>query len=158
MKKKLAFLLLCTLFLSGCANPAQTQSVQIANPWKSFDSLGDAQKETGFCLDIDENLTVSGYTANSFRVLNGSLLEVRFYAQDLSKVTVRKSLDIKTDLSGVYQNWTQEFSDPSGKIFYKGDAQNIFVVLVFKPDCSFSFYFEDGLSPEDAQELIGQIF
>lgn len=158
MKKKLTFLFLCMLLLSGCANAAQTQSTQIANPWQHFDSLDEAQKETAFCLDIDPELATVGYTANSFRVLNDSMLEVHFDAQDLPEVIVRKSLKLKTDLSGVYQEWTQTVSDPSDEIIYKVDAQNIFVVLVFEPDCSFSFYFEDGLSYADAQNFIHQIF
>ena len=106
MKYRIIPLLLC-LLLAGCSTKSEAFSAhstdtftQIANPWKDYASLAEAEAACGLTFPIPE--TVAGsYVAEVFQVMNGELLEVRYRDGDFS-VTVRMQAGEGLDLSGVY--------------------------------------------------------
>ena len=106
--KTILILLLC-LMLTGCgteASSAETTvpeaevSVQIANPWVDYSSLAEAEAACGLDFPMPE-IIADSYAAESFRVMNGQLLEVKYRDGDFS-VTVRMQAGEGQDLSGVY--------------------------------------------------------
>ena len=101
-------MLLC-LLLAGCSDetppaeaamPTTEFTTQLANPWKSYDSLEDAEIASGLTFPMPERIADS-YAAESFRVMNDELLEVQYRYRDFS-VTVRMRPGEGQDLSGVY--------------------------------------------------------
>jgi hypothetical protein len=101
--------------MTGCSKeavPAQTTtptaevSTQLANPWKDYVSLEEAEAASGLDFPMPETIADS-YVAESFRVMNSQLLEVRYRDGDFP-VTVRMQTGEGQDLSGVYG----EFENP----------------------------------------------
>ena len=94
MRKILLLTLLCML-MAGCHSKPQptdppataTENLMIGNPWKDYAALSEAEAACGLDFPLEE--TVAGsYKAETFRVLNGELLEVS-YRDDRFPVTVR---------------------------------------------------------------------
>lgn len=105
--KRILVLLLCCLMISGCsaaAVPTETseasENVMIANPWKNYPSLQEAEISSGLTFPMPEVIADS-YTAESFRIMNGQLLEV-IYRDSESEVIIRMQAGEGQDLSGVY--------------------------------------------------------
>ena len=92
--KKAILILLC-LLLAGCASteqPPETTAetapiLQLANPWKDFPSLEEAEAACGLDFPL-EDVVVDSYKAESYRVMNGQLMEVA-YRDNTFEVTVR---------------------------------------------------------------------
>ena len=106
MKYRIIPLLLC-LLLAGCGStPMETPHTtteaitQLANPWKDYASLAEAEAACGLTFPMPE-IIADSYIAESFRVMNEELLEVRYRDGDFS-VTVRIQAGEGQDLSGVY--------------------------------------------------------
>ena len=103
--KKLFSIFLILVLLTGCAAEAEetTPSVQLANPWVEYETLAEAEEAAGFSLSLPE--TVEGsYTAETFRVMNGQLLEVTYRDEEFT-VTVRKMAGEGQDISGDYREY-----------------------------------------------------
>ena len=108
MKKCVIFLFIVIFLLTGCSaisEPSQPTEptvihTQIANPWKSYGSLEEAENACSLTFPIP--MTVADiYTAESFRVMNAQLLEVIYRAED-EEVIVRMQSGKDCDISGVY--------------------------------------------------------
>ena len=107
MKKYLTFLIIC-LLLSGCSSDMQSTattdlsqpSLTIGNPWRDYDSLEEAEAASGLNFPLPEVIADS-YIAESFRVMNGELLEV-IYLDGEYKVSIRMKAGENQDISGVY--------------------------------------------------------
>ena len=148
MKKAMILILLC-LILAGCGTqtaPVETASetteapVQIANPWVSYDTLAEAEAAAGLTFPLPE--TVAGsYIAESFRVMNGQLLEV-VYRDDEFEVTVRMEAGEGQDLSGVYETFekTVTFKEETYTITHKYTADGGVLQLISKDGYSYSLY------------------
>ena len=151
MNKKaiFAYLLCALLILSGCAREAPSQPsettppLQLANPWKEYASLAEAEAAAGFPLSLPE--TVEGsYTAETFRVMDGALLEVT-YRDETFKVTVRKMAGEGQDLSGDYRDYdsvhTEQKEDRTIINKWLGDS---LLTLISYDGYSYSLYAPNG--------------
>ena len=102
MKKFFPIILVLSLLLAGCGAAPQ---LQIGNPWKSYESMVDAEAASGLDFPIPEQIG-DIYVAESFRVMNGSLMEVTY--RDLTggdcEVAVRMKTGKDEDISGVYED------------------------------------------------------
>ena len=145
MRKVFSLLLICLVLLSGCmAGSAQEETapvgqLQIANPWKSYNTLADAEGACGLTYPVPGNIP-AGYTAESYRVMSSSLLEVT-YRNDDGEITVRMQAGENLDISGVYANFTKtETFDQRGASVTKMLAADCCVYLIHKNSYSFSIY------------------
>lgn len=108
MKKVLFFILLC-LLLSGCNSEAQpvesttaiTETQQTANLWVEYNSIAEAEAACGYSFPLSE-IVEGSYIAESYRVLNGELLEVVYRDEDF-EVTARMQSGEGLDISGIYE-------------------------------------------------------
>ena len=141
-------ILLCCLLLTACAAPASPaeatetteQNMMIGNPWKDYASLAEAEAACGLAFPLEE--TVAGNCiAETFRVLNGELLEVR-YRDDAFEVTVRMQAGEGQDLSGVYAEFenTVTFEEKTYTITHKNIENGGLLTLISKDGFSYSFY------------------
>lgn len=106
--KKFPVILMVCLLLAGCSSNAQPTAetdtpqtnLTIANPWKDYHSLKEAEAASGLNFPLPEVIADS-YIPISFRVMNEELLEV-IYIDGEFKVTVRMKAGEDQDISGIY--------------------------------------------------------
>lgn len=162
MRRVFSLLFICLVLLSGCmAKTVQEESapvgqLQIANPWKSYNTLADAEGACGLTYPVPGNIP-AGYTAESYRVMNGSLLEVTYRNGD-TEITVRMQAGSGLDISGVYETFTKtETFDQNDASVTKMLAENCCVYLVHRNSYSFSIYATSLAADEAACEILSYI-
>lgn len=156
--KKWFVCLLALVMLAGCAASEETlqpteetQKAQLANPWVSYETLTEAEEAVGFPFSLDEQ--IESFRAESFRVMNGKLLEVGYRDADF-RVTVRKQPGQWQDLSGVYEPFSKETVYEAGgaeftsRVFADTEAS---LHLISVDGYSWSVYAPDGY-PEDYKQ------
>ena len=147
MKQTILILMVC-LLLAGCgstAQPPETTSetapmLQLANPWKDSPTLEEAEAACGLDFPL-EDVVAGSYQAESYRVLNGELLEVT-YRDDSFEVTVRMQAGEDQDISGVYgefENITTYETD-THTIINKKITDGGILQLISRDGYSYSFY------------------
>lgn len=138
--KKLFLILACCLLLTGCGKAEPAETVELANPWVDYASLAEAEEAVGFPLDLPE--TVAGsYQAQSFRVMNGNLLEVTYLDEPDFQVTVRKMAGENQDISGVYEDFKEEnTTELDGCTITNKLGDGSLLTLVSREGYSYSLY------------------
>ena len=161
MKKSVLLILLCVFLLTGCAAssepiPETEPQLQLANPWKSYDSLQEAADVCGFDFPIP--VTVDEiYTAQSFRVMNGQLLEVVYRTED-EQITVRMASGENQDISGVYMDADNTVvSEHNGATVTAKQIGNGYLHLVSKDGFSYSLYAPAGYRDGDAEIFLSYL-
>ena len=143
-----AILILLCLLLAGCASteqPPETTAetapiLQLANPWKDYPSLEEAEAACGLDFPL-EDVVADSYKAESYRVMNGQLMEVT-YRDNTFEVTVRMQAGEKQDISGVYEEFENitTFETDTHTITNKKIKDGGILQLISKDGCSYSFY------------------
>lgn len=166
--KRLMIMLLCVsvmLLFAGCgeeaAEPEQAQGnasgMMVANPWSNWNSLAEAEAATGFPFGLPE--TVDGYTADVFRTMSGTLLEIRYHSGE-SEICIRKQQGEGQDISGdynVYAN-SEESQQNGGTITVdSNEAGEVVRQLISFNGYSWSVVASDGIPAEVAQEFLDLI-
>ena len=145
MKYRIIPLLLC-LLMSGCGTKSEAFSApsteaftQIANPWKDYASLAEAEAACGLTFPIPE--TVAGsYVAEVFRVMNGELLEVK-YRDGKFSVTARMQAGEGQDLSGVYgESENEQTYETDDAVIIEKHIDGGVLQLISKDGYSYSLY------------------
>ena len=163
MKYRIIPLLLC-LLLAGCSTKSEAFSAhstdtftQIANPWKDYASLAEAEAACGLTFPIPE--TVAGsYVAEVFRVMNGELLEVRYRDGDFS-VTVRMQAGEGQDLSGVYGVSENEQSyETDGAVIIEKYINGGILQLISKDGYSYSLYAPNQYWGDSNREFLQYLY
>ena len=162
MKKLLPVLLICLMVLSACAAEAPKEAtepvgqMQIGNPWKSYESLTDAETASGLTFPVPETIP-AGYVAESYRVMSGSLLEAT-YRNGETEITVRMKSGSNEDISGVYENFTktETFHQNDASVICK-QADDCLVYLVQKDSYCFSIYANSPTAEDACREILTDI-
>lgn len=147
MKKTMLILMVC-LLLAGCSSTSQHPEttaetapiLQLGNPWKDYPSLEEAEATCGLDFPL-EDVVADSYKAESYRVLNGQLMEVT-YRDDTFEVTVRMQVGEELDISGVYEEFENitTFETDTHTITNKKIKDGGILQLISKDGCSYSFY------------------
>ena len=148
MRIMMMLILIC-LLMTGCSEktltaettvPATEALLQIGNPWKDYASLEEAEVACGLDFPL-EDVVADSYKAESYRVLNGELLEVR-YRDDSFEVTVRMQAAEDDDISGVYAEYKDihTFEEETYTIILKYIQEGGILQLISKDGYSYSFY------------------
>lgn len=162
MKKIIIIILAVLAIFSGCAAepaPETTEApgqMQIGNPWKGYDTLADAENACGLVFPIPAGVP-TGYEAEAYRVMNNSLLEVR-YRNAESEITVRMQSGNDEDISGIYENFTsEETTDRGGARVTRKDAADCIVFLISTDGYSYSVYISGTVSEDLCNEILSHI-
>ena len=147
MKKTMLIFMVC-LLLAGCGSTAQSPEttgetapvLQMGNPWKDYASLEEAEAACGLDFPL-EDVVADSYHAESYRVLNGELLEVTYRDATL-EVTVRMQAGEGQDLSGVYAEFEtiSTYETENHTLTNKKIKDGGMVQLISKDGYSYSFY------------------
>ena len=165
MRKKFMLILVC-LMMTGCSEkavPAETTAptteaiLQIGNPWKDYSSLEEAEAACGLDFPMPEMIADS-YVAESFRVMNGQLLEVQ-YRDDTFKVIVRIQTGEGQDLSGVYgESENEEVFHVDGTEIIVKYIDGGVVQLISKDGYSYSLYAPNHYWGDSSIEFLQYIY
>ena len=159
----IALLTGCAEAASPAATPAESmekeENMQIANPWKDYGTLKEAEEAAGFSLDIPDVIADS-YRVEVFRVMNGELLEVIYRDEKGHEVRIRKRAGEGNDISGNYNQYKkvteEELPNGNGSVTYKTDGTDC-QILASYGGYSWSLYAPDGFSGDSAAEFINDI-
>lgn len=146
MKRFCFLVLLCAALLSACDSdpaPAETtiptQQMQIANPWKAYASIAEAEAATGLTFPLPD-VVAGSYTAESFRVLNDSLMEI-IYLDNTFEIIVRMQAGEDLDLSGIYETFkSTETIEINGATVTVKTTEKGCLHLISKDGYSYSLY------------------
>ena len=146
MKKIFNIILLGGLLLVGCgtapvesSRPSTEAITQLTNPWKDYSSLAEAEVACGLTFPMTE-IIADSYVAESFRVMNGELLEVRYRDGDFS-VTVRIQAGEGQDISGVYsESENEQTYEIDGAVICEKNIDGGILQLISKDGYSYSLY------------------
>lgn len=162
MKKLAPILLILLFFLAACSagnglQPAEPDApVQLGNPWKSYDTMADAEAISGLSFPVPANIP-EGYVAESYRVMNSSLLEV-IYRSGEAKIVVRMQSGNDPDISGVYETFHRtETTEQNGASVIRKEAENCLVYLILKDEYSFSIYATGPTSVPACEQILACI-
>ena len=150
---------LCLLLLAGCggAKNQPAQNVQLANPWKDYATLQEAEEAVGFSMELLQAIA-DPYQPQAFRVMNGTLLEVICCSEE-DEVTLRKAVG-EEDISGDYNQYetlvTEERAD--GSVLYRKNGDTIQGMLLFRDEYVWSVLSETGLEAETAEKIVSTVF
>ena len=146
--KQTILILILSLLLAGCGStvpaPETTEEtapvLQMGNPWGDYASLEEAEAACGLDFPL-EDVVANSYQAESYRVLNGELLEVT-YRDATFEVTVRMQAGEGQDLSGVYAEFENisTFETEAHTFINKKIKDGGIVQLISKDGYSYSFY------------------
>ena len=146
--QKIMILMLFCLLLAGCCAGAVTEETnipttealtQLGNPWKSYDTLAEAESAAGLSFPMPERVADS-YSAQSFRVMNSQLLEVIYRDREF-EVTVRMAYGEEQDLSGVYGEFENVQTDEvDGAVITTMGIDGGILQLISKDGYSYSLY------------------
>ena len=147
MKRIMLILMVC-LLLAGCGStvePPETTAetvpvLQLANPWKDYPSLEEAEAACGLNFPL-EDVVADSYKAETYRVLNDQLMEVT-YRDDSFEVTVRMQAGEEQDISGVYEEFENitTFETDTHTIVNKKIKDGGILQLISMDGYSYSFY------------------
>ena len=165
MKKFIPIILVLSVLLAGCHSApdpteAPTPQLQIGNPWKSYESMADAEAATGLDFPIPEEIT-DLYIAESFRVMNNALIEVTYrdVADGNCEVTVRMKSGEDEDISGVYEDpdtiETHQINGASVTVKTKGQSS---LYLISKDGFSYSLYAPNHFLDKSADAFLSYIY
>ena len=159
MKKTLLLTLFLLILISGCASPTAPETqpsenmMQIGNPWKGYDSIESAEAASGLVFPLPVSVG-SQYTAESFRVMNGELMEVIYCAGEF-EVIVRMQAGEDLDLSGVYETFsTIQTEEINGVKVTVQQTDTSFLHLISKDGYSYSIYAPDGYPEETSKDFL----
>ena len=131
--------------------------MMIANPWSDWSSLTEAEAVTGFPFGLPE--MVDGYTADVFRTMSGTMLEIRYHSGE-SEICVRKQKGEGQDISGDYNVYvnSEERQQNGGSITVdSNEAGEVVRQRISFDGYSWSVVASDGLPAELAQEFLNLI-
>lgn len=128
--------------------------------WREFETLKAAENTAGFSLGMTETIAGS-YVAESYRVLEGGVLEVVYRDQEY-EVCVRKMLGTDKDCSGDHTQYAQVETierDGGTVTFYRNEnAAHISKTVVSYNGYSWSLVTPNGFWGDSAEEFLKQIF
>ena len=165
MKKIFPMILVLSILLAACSTAPQpteppTLQLQIGNPWKSYESMDEAEAASGLDFPIPEEIA-DLYIAESFRVMNNSLLEVTY--RDLTggdcKVTVRMKAGSDEDISGVYEDPDSiESQQINGATVTKKIKGQSCLYLICNNSFSYSLYAPNHFQGESTDAFLSYIY
>lgn len=168
MKKLLTFILCAAMVFSiaACANhdktPDTTESqqpsgnVQIANPYKSFDTLEAAAEAAGFSIQLPA--TVPNWVSEvSFGTINGKMLEI-IYAGENDKITLRKAPGAD-DISGDYNVYseTNELTVGEKTVTVKGNDSTVSVAIWQDGEYTYAMTFQNGMDLDGVSAMLENV-
>lgn len=148
----------------SAANEAISDSAQVENPFTEVDSLEEAEKMTGFSMEVPE--ATSDYPDVTIRVMDSRMIEVIYEnnAQETEEnrdegFRIRKEKG-SDDISGDYREYaciSTEMIDGS-EVTFRGEDDTVSVAVWTSDGYSYAVDAEDHpLTVQEMTEIVGSV-
>ena len=152
-------MLLTILSLAACGSSSDNDEPDIIgmpNPFTDFDTLAEAEKQTGFYITLPDAI---GSSDNKiYRAMNNEMLEVIYVNGEDETGRVRKARGSE-DISGDYNEYAETETVSAGGIdvLLKGDAGLVKLAVWTNDDYAYSVSVEAGLSADEMTAIVSAV-
>ena len=152
-------MLLTILSLAACGNSTDSDEPDIIgmpNPFSDFDTLAEAEKQTGFDITLPDAI---GSSENKiYRAMNDEMLEVIYMNGEDETGRIRKARGSE-DISGDYNEYaeTETVSVDGIDVLFKGDAGLVKLAVWTNDGYTYSVSAEAGLTADEMTALVSAV-
>ena len=161
MKKLFAviMMLLTILSFAACGNSsdsAETDIIGMPNPFTDFDTLAEAEEQTGFDITLPDAI---GSSDNKiYRAMNDEMIEVIYVNGEDETGRIRKARGSE-DISGDYNEYaeTETVSVGGIDVLLKGDAGLVKLAVWTNDGYAYSASSEAGMTADEMMALVSAV-
>ena len=152
-------MLLTILSLAACSNSTDSDEPDIIgmpNPLTDFDTLAEAEKQTGFYITLPDAI---GSSDNKiYRAMNDEMIEVIYMNGEDETGRIRKARGSE-DISGDYNEYAESETVSAGGIdvLIKGDAGLVKLAVWTNDGYAYSVSSEAGLTADEMTALVSAV-
>lgn len=162
MKKLFAviMMLLTILPLAACGNKTDDSTepdiIGMPNPFTDFDTLAEAEKQTGFYITLPD--AIGSSDKRIYRAMNDEMLEVVYVNGEDETGRVRKARGSE-DISGDYNEYaeTETVSVGGIDVLLKGDAELVKLAVWTNDGYAYSVSSEAGMTADEMMALVSAV-
>ncbi len=153
-------MLLTILPLAACGNKTDDSTepdiIGMPNPFTDFDTLAEAEKQTGFYITLPD--AIGSSDKRIYRAMNDEMLEVIYVNGEDETGRVRKARGSE-DISGDYNEYaeTETVSVGGVDVLLKGDAGLVKLAVWTNDGYTYSVSVEAGLSADEMTALVSAV-
>lgn len=161
MKKLFAVIMMLLTILSLAACGSSTDSTEpdiigMPNPFTDFDTLAEAEKQTGFYITLPD--AIGSSDKRIYRAMNDEMLEVVYVNGEDETGRVRKARGSE-DISGDYNEYaeTETVSVGGIDVLLKGDAELAKLAVWTNDGYAYSVSSEAGMTADEMMALVSAV-
>lgn len=161
MKKLFAVIMMLLTILSLAACGSSTDSTEpdiigMPNPFTDFDTLAEAEKQTGFYITLPD--AIGSSDKRIYRAMNDEMLEVVYVNGEDETGRVRKARGSE-DISGDYNEYaeTETVSVGGIDVLLKGDAELVKLAVWTNDGYAYSVSSEAGMTADEMMALVSAV-
>ena len=153
-------MLLTILPLAACGNKTDDSTepdiIGMPNPFTDFDTLAEAEKQTGFYITLPD--AIGSSDKRIYRVMNDEMLEVVYVNGEDETGRVRKARGSE-DISGDYNEYaeTETVSVGGIDVLLKGDAELVKLAVWTNDGYAYSVSSEAGMTADEMMALVSAV-
>ena len=135
----------------------KNSDVQTVRPYTVCQTLQEAEKITGFSLDVPDSM--EGWKISSISVYNGTMTEVQYADTDGETVLRVRKAEGSDDISGDYNTYPEEteFISSGRTVTASGENGNVQLMVWTGNGFSYSVSLSEPVSIETAESIADQI-
>ncbi len=153
-------MLLTILPLAACGNKTDDSTepdiIGMPNPFTDFDTLAEAEKQTGFYITLPD--AIGSSDKRIYRAMNDEMLEVVYVNGEDETGRVRKARGSE-DISGDYNEYaeTETVSVGGIDVLLKGDAELVKLAVWTNDGYAYSVSSEAGMTADEMMALVSAV-
>ena len=161
MKRLFAVIMMLLTILSLAACGSSTESAEpdiigMPNPFTDFDTLAEAEKQTGFYITLPD--AIGSSNNKIYRAMNDEMLEVIYVNGEDETGRIRKARGSE-DISGDYNEYaeTETVSVGGIDVLLKGDAGLVKFAVWTNDGYAYSVSSEAGMTADEMMALVSAV-
>lgn len=153
-------MLLTILPIAACGNKTDDSTepdiIGMPNPFTDFDTLAEAEKQTGFYITLPD--AIGSSDKRIYRAMNDEMLEVVYVNGEDETGRVRKARGSE-DISGDYNEYaeTETVSVGGIDVLLKGDAELVKLAVWTNDGYAYSVSSEAGMTADEMMALVSAV-
>lgn len=160
MKRLFAVIMMLLTILSlaacGSTDSDEPDIIGMPNPFTDFDTLAEAEKQTGFYITLPD--AIGSSNNKIYRAMNDEMLEVIYINGEDETGRIRKARGSE-DISGDYNEYaeTETVSVGGIDVLLKGDAGLVKLAVWTNDGYAYSVSSEAGMTADEMMALVSAV-